>query len=96
MRITFGVVLLGMAVGLSGHAAEAPGAKVWIGRSDAYTKQLLAVQYRYAPEEGSAEGLAQYDELISRPTLANELAARHEFEQVLRTVDAARPVHSPG
>jgi hypothetical protein len=90
MRITCAVVLLGLATAVSGQTPDPDGAKVWIARSDAYTKQLLAVQFRHAPEAGSEEGLAQYDELISSPTLAVELAARHEFEQVLRTVDAAR------
>ena len=90
MRITFVMILLGLSLGVSSQAAPAQPAKGWIARSDAYTKQLLAVQYRHAPEDGSEEGLAQYDELITRPSLAEELAARHEFEQVLRTVDAAR------
>ena len=90
MRITLGLMLLGLSVCVSGRAADAPGPKAWIARSDVYTQQLLTVQYRHAPEDGSEQGLQQYDELITRPTLAEELAARHEFEQVLRIVDAAR------
>jgi hypothetical protein len=90
MRITLAVVLLALPLGVSAQTPDAPSAKAWIARSDAYTKQLLTVQYRHSPEDGSQEGLARYDELISKPTRADELAARHEFEQVLRTVDAAR------
>ncbi len=90
MRITLAVVLLALPLGVWPRTPDAPSAKAWIARSDAYTKQLLTVQYRHSPEDGSQEGLAQYDELISKPTRADELAARHEFEQVLRRVDAAR------
>jgi hypothetical protein len=94
MRMTLAVVLFTLPLGAGVRTADAQAAKAWIARSDAYTKQLLTVQYRHAPEDGSQEGLAQYDELISKPTLAEELAARHEFEQVLRTVDAARTTES--
>jgi hypothetical protein len=90
MRITLALGLLALPIGVLAQTAQAPGPKAWIARSDAYTKQLLAVQYRHSPEDGSEEGLARYDELISKPTRADELAARHEFEQVLKTVDAAR------
>ena len=90
MRINLAVVLLLLPLGVWAQTPAAPAAKAWIARSDAYTKQLLTVQYRHSPEDGSQEGLAQYDALISKPTRADELAARQEFEQVLRTVDAAR------
>ncbi len=90
MRHTLAVFLLGLWLVAQGQTLPVPDSKSWIARSDAYTRQLLAVQFRHAPEDGSQEGLAQYDQLIVNPTVKDELAARHEYQQVLRRVDAAR------
>ena len=62
----------------------------WIERSNTYTRQLLDVQLQHSPEQGSREGATQYDELISNPTLADQLAERHELEMVLARLDSAR------
>jgi hypothetical protein len=64
--------------------------KAWIERSNSYTNRLLSIELEHAPERGSREGLARFDERISNPTLADELAERHELEAALATVDAAR------
>jgi hypothetical protein len=53
------------------HAEEA-----WIVRSNSYTNLLLDVQLQHSPEQGSREGVAKFDERISNPTLAHELAER--------------------
>ena len=71
-------------------AAADQSDKAWIERSNTYTNQFLDVQLQHAPEQGSHEGLAKFDELISDPTLADEMAERHELEAVLKKVDAAR------
>ena len=62
----------------------------WIARSNSYTNLLLDVQLEHSPEQGSREGVAKFDERISNPTLADELAERHELEAVLVKIDAAR------
>jgi Bacterial protein of unknown function (DUF885) len=62
--------------------------KAWIERSNAYTDRLLQVQFEHVPEFGSRQGLAQYDERISDPTLADELAQRHELEVALTSIGA--------
>jgi uncharacterized protein (DUF885 family) len=67
-----------------------PTVEPWIARSNSYTNQLLDVQLQHSPEEGSREGVAKFDERISNPTLADELAERHELEAVLVKLDAAR------
>jgi uncharacterized protein (DUF885 family) len=64
--------------------------KSWIEHSNTYTNQFLDVQLQHSPESGSRQGVAKYDEYISDPTLADEMAERHEFEAVLKKVDAAR------
>jgi uncharacterized protein (DUF885 family) len=80
---------------LSGSAfsqqpAADSGGKAWIERSNEYTNKLLAIQLEHAPERGSRQGLAKFDERISDPRLADELAERHELEAALASVDAAR------
>jgi Bacterial protein of unknown function (DUF885) len=62
----------------------------WIERSNAYTNKLLALELEHDPERGSRQGVAKFDERISKPTLADELALRRELEAALAGVDAAR------
>ena len=66
----------------------------WIARSNAYTQKLLDVELEHRPERGSREGLAQFDALISNPTLADELRRRHQLEKVMAGIDGARPRES--
>ena len=62
----------------------------WIERSNAYTNRLLDVELQHDPERGSRQGVAKFDELISKPTLADEMTERHELEAALAQIDAAR------
>jgi uncharacterized protein (DUF885 family) len=74
-------------------AQKAPAAlpgPAWIEQSNAYTNQLLNVQFQHAPESGSHEGLAQFDERIADPSLAEELAERGQLKAVLAKIDAER------
>ena len=64
--------------------------KAWIERSNAFTDTLLDVEFEHSPEQGSRQGLAKFDDRISHPTLADEMAKRHELEAVLAKLDAAR------
>ena len=89
----FVVALLGSVVfcaALECAAAPDQPDKSWIERSNAYTNQFIEVQLRHSPEEGSHEGVAKFDEFITDPTLADDMAQRHELEAVLKKVDAAR------
>ncbi len=60
----------------------------WIERSNAYTNRLLEVTFRHEPEDGSRQGLAQFDERISNPSLADQLAERKELQAALAGIDA--------
>ena len=73
--------------------AESP-VEPWIARSNSYTNQLLDVQLQHSPEQGSREGVAKFDERVSNPTLADEMAERHELEAVLAKLDAVRAKES--
>lgn len=70
-------------------ASAAPEVKAWIAKSDAYTQQVIAVELRHSPELGSEEGLAQFDQEASRPTLADEQAERAELQAVAAKLKAA-------
>jgi hypothetical protein len=79
-------------------AQQAKGAdgpdKTWIERSNVYTRMLLDVHLEHSPEEGSQQGLAKFDDRISKPTLADQLAERRELEAVLAKIAAARTTES--
>jgi hypothetical protein len=83
---------LGMAGAVAQQTplATAAPSKAWIAVSDGYTQQLLAVQLKHHPEQGSAEGLAQFDEQVSTPTLADFKVERSETEAVLAKLKAAK------
>jgi uncharacterized protein (DUF885 family) len=65
---------------------QSPTQSGWVERSDQYTNRLLEVQLEHSPERGSREGLAKFDERISNPSLADELAERRELEAVLSKI----------
>jgi len=65
--------------------------QAWVERSNTYTNMLLEVEFAHTPERGSRQGLARFDERISQPTLADELARRRELEATLAKIDAAAP-----
>lgn len=65
--------------------------KAWIKQSNAFTNLLLDVQLEHSPEQGSQEGLAKFDKLISNPTLADDLTQRRELLAVLAKIKAAQP-----
>ncbi len=69
--------------------AAAAGDKAWIAQSNQYTQMLLDIDKKYSPEQESAEGLAEFDEQISVPTLANELAERKDRDAVLARLQSA-------
>jgi uncharacterized protein (DUF885 family) len=90
------VILLG-AISSSGMAqtpagaSTAPAEKAWIEQSNGYTNLLLSVQLEHSPEEGSAQGVAKFDDRISDPSRADEIAARRELEAALAKIKAAQP-----
>jgi uncharacterized protein (DUF885 family) len=63
----------------------------WVEVSNGYTKRLMAIEMKYAPETGSAEGLVEYDTLIAQPTLANEDAERNETTALIAEFKEAIP-----
>jgi uncharacterized protein (DUF885 family) len=64
-------------------STAAPAEPAWVVRSNQYTQELLDVQFKHSPEQGSAQGLAKYDTQITDGTRADEIAQRKELEDIL-------------
>src|SRR5579871_632767 len=67
----------------------------WITTSNHYADMLTAIEMKHAPEVGSDQGLAEYDQKISQPTLADEDQERHETEEALGKLKAALAQKQP-
>jgi uncharacterized protein (DUF885 family) len=75
---------------LSVMAFAAPAQQAWIEQSNQFTNSLLAIQLEHSPEQGSTQGVAKYDDRISDPSRADEIAERRETEAALAKIKAAR------
>ncbi|HWZ63840.1 MAG TPA: DUF885 domain-containing protein [Steroidobacteraceae bacterium] len=95
-RVTIALLSITLSSAAIAQGTPGPGQadKSWIERSNAYTSKLLDVELEHRPERGSREGLAKFDTRISHPTLADEMARRHELEKVLVGIGAARSQES--
>ncbi|HEY2677769.1 MAG TPA: DUF885 domain-containing protein [Steroidobacteraceae bacterium] len=73
------------------HSRAADRAQpAWIQQSNTYTNMLLDVDLEHAPESGSQQGLAKFDDRISDPRRADEIAERRELEAGLAKIKSAR------
>ena len=92
-RLTTVMLACALPLAAAGEQTPAPeqGGKGWVERSNSYTNLFLEVDFSHAPERGSRQGLARYDERISHPTLADERDRRRELEATLARVDVAAP-----
>ncbi len=63
--------------------------RAWITTSNNYTNMLLQVEMKHHPEIGSNQGLSEYDNKISQPTLADEDQERQDNEAVLAKLKTA-------
>ncbi len=90
MRIVTFLLLLSISTGPA-VAQDKTSANTWIAASNDYTNLLLKVEMKHSPEAGSRQGLSEYDQLVSRPTLADEDQERKETEEVLAKFKVALP-----
>src|SRR5271157_2062189 len=63
--------------------------KSWIAISNGYANMLIEIVFKHHPEAGTQQGLSQYDDKISQPTLADENQERKETEAVLAKLKSA-------
>ena len=89
-KIILGKIALSLAaVALTVAAWSQEASTEWIPASNKYTNMLLAVEMKHHPEVGSNQGLSEYDNKVSQPTLADEDQERRDTEAVLSTFKAA-------
>ncbi len=84
------VAVLGCTALVQTAAGDAAPSRAWIQQSNAYTNQLLSVQFQHTPEDGSHEGITRFDDQISQPTVADQQAERKQLQETLARIEAAR------
>jgi Bacterial protein of unknown function (DUF885) len=84
MQRFIGLLALGV------FCATAHAEQAWITKSNVFTNTLLDIQLKHGPEGGSRQGVVKFDPLISDPSFADELQARHETEAAIAKIKAAR------
>jgi Bacterial protein of unknown function (DUF885) len=89
MRLTLYFLLASFTVCLT--LAQEKADRSWIAASNDFTNLLLKVEMKHNPETGSRQGLSEYDELVSQPTLADEDQERKETEEVIAKLKGALP-----
>jgi len=72
----------------SSTATAADSDKSWIAKSNDYANLLIEIEKKHSPESASADGLKQYDELISVQTHEDDVAEYNEQRQALEKLKA--------
>ena len=90
-RLNAVILACALPFAAAGEQGVGDSPPAWVERSNTYTNMMLEVEFAHAPERGSRQGLARFDERISQPTLADQQARRRELEAGLAKVDAAAP-----
>ena len=83
--LTFALAVLSLA----GSAQTPAPDKSWVAVSNGYANLLTEVYFKHHPEAGTQQGLSQYDNKVSQPTLADEDQERKETEAVLAKLKSA-------
>jgi uncharacterized protein (DUF885 family) len=63
----------------------------WIARSNEFANLLIDIEKKHSPESASAQGLSQYDELISLATIEDDRAEVAESRAALAKLQEASP-----
>jgi len=92
MYLRTAILLSALPFAAYGHTSAAGdhAQQNWIQQSNIYTHMLLDVDLEHSPEEASSQGLAKFDERISDPRRADEIAQRRELVAALAKVKSAR------
>jgi uncharacterized protein (DUF885 family) len=67
----------------SAAAVPAQPQQAWIAKSNEFANLLFDIEKKHSPESASAQGLSQYDGLISQPTLEDQHTDDAETKVVL-------------
>jgi hypothetical protein len=71
------------------QAQTAPATPDWVQRSNRYAEKLIEIQKKHGPEGASAQGLTEYDTLVSQPTRKDEQESIAETKAVLSEFQSA-------
>jgi uncharacterized protein (DUF885 family) len=72
-----------------------PADHSWIATSNNYTNLLIQIEFKHHPEAASTQGLSEFDNRISQPTLANEDRERQEAAAALAKLKSAASEKQP-
>jgi Bacterial protein of unknown function (DUF885) len=72
-------------------SAAASTDTAWIARSNEFANLLIDIEKKYSPERASADGLSQYDELVTSATQEQDVAETAENRAALAKLQAALP-----
>jgi uncharacterized protein (DUF885 family) len=92
MYLRIAILLSALPIGAFGQTSAAAdhAPKAWIQQSNTFTNMLLDVDLEHSPEAASEQGLAKFDERVSDPRRADEIAQRRELEAALAKVKSSR------
>jgi hypothetical protein len=82
----FGIAAMVLSLAMADVSSENAS---WVATSNGYTKMLLDVRMKHRPEIGTNQGLSQYDDKVSQPTLEDEDRERQETAGVLAKLKSA-------
>jgi hypothetical protein len=88
-------LLTATVLGLPAFAQTRPADRGWIAASNNYTNLLIQVEFKHSPEAASFQGLSEFDNKISQPTLADEDQQRQETATVLAKLQSASAEKQP-
>ncbi|HXM08495.1 MAG TPA: DUF885 domain-containing protein [Terriglobales bacterium] len=72
-----------------------PADRSWIATSNNYTNLLIQVEFKHHPEAASMQGLSEFDNRISQPTLADQDQERQEAAAALAKLKSASTERQP-
>ena len=88
-------LLTATVLSLPAFAQTRPADRGWIAASNNYTNLLIQVEFKHSPEAASFQGLSEFDNKISQPTLADEDQQRQETAAVLAKLQSASAEKQP-
>jgi uncharacterized protein (DUF885 family) len=80
---------LAVALASPAFSQTQPANTAWIAASNRFANLLTDVEFKHRPESASSQGLSEFDNKISQPTLADEDQQRQETAAVLAKLKTA-------
>jgi hypothetical protein len=88
-------LLTTLILSLPAFAQTQPADRSWIATSNSYANLLTEVEFKHHPEAASTQGLSEFDNKISQPTLADQDRQREETAAALAKLKSASSEKQP-